>query len=179
MWAAGLCLVIGAFVLVLPRSSPGRVGRLTMESSSQPNAGHGAAGHKRVGRSASQPTADRSKQASARGAPTAGARDAGYSRHDSSGQLIATFTGRGDKTTPQFSLSDKTSWQIVWSYSCPPDLPLGLLVVEDATPGTAEASISQSGTAGQGDTLLSPDGRTHHLVVISTCSWTMKVKQST
>jgi hypothetical protein len=179
IWAAGLCLVIGALVLVLPGSSSGRMGRLTMESSSQPNAGHSAAASNRIGRSANQPARGPSKQASVRSRPAPGANDSRHSRHGSSSQLIAAFAGRGDKTTPQFGLSGRTVWQIKWSYSCPPGLPLGLLLVEDATPGTAGVRISQSGTAGQGDTVLSPDGRIHRLVVISTCSWTMKVMQST
>jgi hypothetical protein len=150
-----------------------------MESSSQPSAGDAAAAIKPIGHPADQPTGDRSKRAPVRGRPAPGPSDPSHVRHRRSSQLIATFAGRGDKTTPQFSLSGRTTWQIEWSYSCPPGLPLGLLVVEDATTGSASASISQAGTAGNGNTLLSPDGRTHRLVVISSCSWTMKVKQST
>jgi hypothetical protein len=80
--------------------------------------------------------------------------------------------------TRQFALSTKANWQIQWSYHCPAILPTGLLVVEDAVPGAAGTVVSASGTAGHGDTWLDPDGRSHRLVVISTCSWTMKVIQN-
>jgi hypothetical protein len=80
--------------------------------------------------------------------------------------------------THRFAVSTKADWQIVWSYRCPARLPTGLLVVEDAVPGAVGAAISTSGTAGHGDTWLDPDGRSHRLVVISTCSWTMRVIQS-
>jgi hypothetical protein len=92
-------------------------------------------------------------------------------------RVIAAFGGYGDRTSRSFRVAKDAAWQLQWSYQCPATLPAGLLVVEVATPRAVGAAISQSGTGGHGATSISPDGQTHHLVVISSCSWKMKVTQ--
>jgi hypothetical protein len=160
-WAAGLCLVIGLLVLVASAARPGRIGHLTAASSAHAAAWRRAQAN---GARAARSSADRT----AAGEKTAAS---GQAR-----QLIAEFAGHGDQTTGRFTLDESARWQLQWSYSCPAKLAYGLLIVED-TGASAVPSIDQSGLAGHGDTWLHSDGANHHLVVISTCSWTMKVEQ--
>jgi hypothetical protein len=156
IWAAGLCLVIGLLVLVAS-AAPGPAASLSAASSAQHDRDHGATRPGRTGGGSADSPGHR--------APAAGS------------GVLAVFAGRGDATTRQFLVSTAASWQIQWSYQCPASMSAGLMVVEDADPAADGASISESGAAGRGDTWLNPEGGTHHLVVISTCSWTMKVMQ--
>lgn len=93
-------------------------------------------------------------------------------------RVIGAFAGYGDRTSRSFRIDDARPWQLQWSYTCPVKLHVGLLVVKVANPGAVGATISQSGAGGRGATSISPDGPIHHLVVISSCSWTMKVTQN-
>lgn len=162
------------------------MGRLANEASStaasrgtnRSIAGH--SGDRKAGRPAPGTTPSRvTSHSGHRGHPIRGHGRPSHLSHPSHpSRPIATFAGSGDMTTRQFSLSDKAGWQIEWTYRCPSSLPVGLLVVEDAASAAVSAALSESGAAGQGDTWLHPDGRSHRLVVISTCSWTMKVMQN-
>jgi hypothetical protein len=182
--AAGLLLVAGLLVLV---ASFGAAGRPLAAGSSLASDGHrattGRDGDRRSGRSAQQPsgTVGSVGDGSRAGGPDragAGGRDLPGGRPGPPARPIASFAGYGDVVTRLFAVSTNADWQIVWSYRCPASVPAGLLVVEDAAPGAVGAAISASGTSGRGDTWLDPDGRSHRLVVISTCSWTMKVTQN-
>jgi hypothetical protein len=156
IWAAGLCLIIGLVVLVAS-AAPGRVTGASTAASAQHNGDHGA---------------------TRTGGTDGGSADSPDHRAQAARTwVLAVFAGHGDATTRQFVISPAASWQIQWSYQCPASTPAGLMVVEDADPAADGASISESGAAGRGDTWLNPGGRYHHLVVISTCSWTMKVMQ--
>ena len=146
-WAAGLCLVIGSIVLVSSTSSSPLARMARAGSRSSVDTGERLAGH-------------RSRLPSPLPAPE-----------------IAAFAGRGDETTSQFALKSRAAWQIWWSYSCPAGVPVGQLIVEDAAPGAVGASIDQTGDAGHGETSLVAGAGTHHLVVISNCSWQLKVMQ--
>lgn len=95
---------------------------------------------------------------------------------------VALFTGRGGRITRRFWVTARVPWHLQWSYSCPRGRN-GQLVVEDtsgASTGTTGlgASISDSGAAGHGTTRFDPSGRSHYLIVLSSCNWTMKVMQS-
>jgi hypothetical protein len=46
-----------------------------------------------------------------------------------------------------------------------------------ARTGSQPAASTQSGVAGRGTTSLGAGGLAHHLIVLSTCCWTMKVTQ--
>jgi hypothetical protein len=154
LWAAGLCLVIGAIVLVVAQAKPGRLTPASVLTSVR---------------------AGRLPTPAARPVATHPARTARRTRGHA--RQLAAFSGHGDKTTGSFRTAVGAGWQILWSYACARTVRAGLFVVEDATAGAAGASITQSGVAGHGVTTLRPAGRTHHLIVISNCSWTMKVTQ--
>ena len=167
-WAAALCLVIGSIVLVASATSPGRIAPVKTASSARQVSKHGklssrlqktrTLGHvKSSGPSAAGPSTP-----GALGAVTSG--------------LVATFRGYGDQTTRPFVIATADRWQIQWAYNCAASVA-GVLVVEAAGPTTIAADISQSGPAGHGDTWLTPGGRRHQLMVISTCSWTLRVMQ--
>jgi hypothetical protein len=182
--AAGLLLVAGLLVLV---ASFGGGDRPLAAGSSLASDGHrattGRDGDRRSGRPARQPSGTvgsvgHRSRAGGPVRPGAGGRDVRGGRPSRPAPPIASFAGYGDVVTHRFAVSTNADWQIVWSYRCPASVPAGLLVVEDAAPGAVGAAISASGTAGRGDTWLDPDGRSHQLVVISTCSWTMKVIQN-
>jgi hypothetical protein len=153
-WAAGLCLVVGSIVLVVSAATPGRITGLDAASSGHHDTSAAGVRLDPFSSGATLPPA---------------------------GQAVATlpisFAGRGDRTTAEFRVHAGTRWQIRWSYSCPHSTRTGLLVVENARAGAVGASITEAGLAGRGETWLNADGRRHRLIVISTCSWHMKVMQ--
>lgn len=168
-WAAGLCLVVGSIVLVASAASPSRIAPVTTASSARQMDGHGGAAEIRKPR-----TVGRFGRPGSQG----GARPSAHaSRTTAVVRLVAAFSGHGDQTTRSFVIDGATRWLIQWAYTCPASVAVGLLVVEAAAPTAIGADISQSGPAGHGETWLAPGGRTHSLVVISTCSWTIRVMQ--
>jgi hypothetical protein len=178
--AAGLLLVAGLLVLVTSFGGPPRplAAASSLASDGRP-ATVGRDGDRQSGRPARQPSgAVRSVGYRSRVGQQVRTGSGGRDRPSRPARRIASFAGYGDMVTHRFALSTNADWQIAWSYRCSASAPAGLLVVEDATPGAVGAAISASGTAGHGDTWLDPDGRSHRLVVISTCSWTMKVTQN-
>jgi hypothetical protein len=178
--AAGLLLVTGFLVLVVSGGSPTRTAPLAADSSLAPSgqtATPGRDGDRKPGGRAQPPRSvaySRPSGHQVRGGPGG----PGPSR---SARTVVSFDGNGDMITRRFAVRANADWQIAWSYRCPASVQVGLLVVEDAASGEVgapSAAISASGTSGHGDTWLDPDGVSHRLVVISTCSWTMKVMQS-
>ena len=91
--------------------------------------------------------------------------------------VLATFTGRGNRTTPTFTVRAHDRWQLRWSYRCPGH-PGQLIVADSDGAGTSGASIDQTGIGGTGSTWLTSSRSRHYLIVISTCSWTMKAVQA-
>jgi hypothetical protein len=158
LWAAGLCLVIGAIVLVVAQARPDRLAPL---SATRPNR------IGRIGANAASPVAGRPGRTN----PVRG------KAHPPAVRQLAAFSGHGDKTTRTFRTAASTSWQVRWSYTCGSAVRAGLFVVEDAGRRAVGASITESGEAGHGITSLLAGIRAHHLIVISNCSWTMKVTQ--
>jgi hypothetical protein len=148
MWAAGLCLVIGLIVLVATAAAPGS-GQSTLAAARQ------------------APAVGRADTLTARPASTG---------HVTAERVLGAFSGRGNVTTRQFSVKPHKRWELRWSYLCPAQA--GQLIVEDADGSSAGgASIDQSGISGTGATWLTSARTKHQLVVISTCSWTMKAVQ--
>jgi hypothetical protein len=185
-WAAGLCLVIGSIALVASAASPSKIAKVNAASASRPDregqqsSGHRSSGQRSSGQRSSVNGSSGNGSSGHRAAPArrrAGPPAARVVRADLPARLIAAFAGHGSQTTRQFRVDDQARWQIQWAYNCPSTTSQGLLVVEDAYLGAVNTSISQTGAAGRGDTWLNPDGQTQRLVVISTCSWTMKVMQ--
>jgi hypothetical protein len=166
-WAAALCLVIGSIVLVVSAASPGRIEPLTNASSALQ-----VSRHEKV-RAHKARTLGHVKSSDHRtAAPTASSTVAA-----ATSGVVAVFSGHGDQTTAPFRVDPADRWQMQWAYTCPAGAAVGLLVVDAASPTALAADISQSGPAGHGDTWLTPGGRKHQLVVISTCSWTIRVMQ--
>jgi hypothetical protein len=93
-------------------------------------------------------------------------------------QQLASFHGHGNATTRSFRIAPYGPWELRWSYSCAAG---GEFVVETSSATASGAggdpSVDEAGVSGSGDTWLDPDGRSHRLVVISTCDWTIKVVQ--
>jgi hypothetical protein len=178
--AAGLCLVVGLFVLVASASTPGRAQRLATEAAQTAagnTAGHSPAARvphrkQKSGGLAVGTSADQRPKHTTRS--HTGGRPASQQRQR---HPIAAFSGHGDLTTAQFRLGTVADWQITWSYSCPAGLTDALLVVQVAAPGALSTTISEAGLAGHGVTWLRADGLSHWLIVTSTCSWTMEVTQ--
>jgi hypothetical protein len=180
-WAAGLCLVIGSIVLVATAAAPNRAlphltaaaQRTALAAATQQRRSHGTGPVGRPGPARSDSAAQRAS-AGRQGEPAGSA---------SSYQVLAAFTGQEDVMTRHFTVRTGVPWELQWSYACPAGLPAGQLIVEDAGGAAAGqtaagASIDEIGIGGDGATWLNPNGTRHYLVVISTCSWTIKVVQS-
>ncbi len=154
-WAAGLCLVVGSIVLVAATA-----GRST------------ETGQDAASRSSGLPI----------GAPlpALGVRvPAGLASY----REVATFTGRGDKVTGRFRIRADARWQLRWSFRCPAGSRHGHLTVADAAIGvrgaiTLGAAITKLGAGGHGRTWRHASRGSHELVVLSSCTWTMKVVQA-
>ncbi|HXW45632.1 MAG TPA: hypothetical protein VEL03_12645 [Streptosporangiaceae bacterium] len=169
MWAAGLCLVIGSIVLIASAASPGRISPVTIASAAQHLARHTSAGARiRNGRTTGKV---------GRSGPQELRPPAHASQMTAAAKLIAVFSGHGDRTTSTFGIEAGAGWLIQWAYNCPASAAVGLLVVDAGAPTAVGTDISQSGPQGRGDTWLAPGRRTHSLIVISACSWTLRVIQ--
>jgi hypothetical protein len=159
-WAAGLCLVIGSIVLVVKAAGPGR--------------GAGSA----TDSSVHTPVPGNDTVASAGYGIKTGSSAARASYHQ-----LAQFAGRGNDITRRFLVKAGTGWQLKWSYSCPAGTRNDQLTVKDAAsapPGrrALAMAISAAGIHGHGTIWFDPNGTSHDLIVLSNCSWTMKVGQS-
>lgn len=157
--AAGLCLLIGSIVLVAAAADNDR-GQPARAAADQTRlaTGPGRAGQLAAGRAAKAAARDR--------------------RRPGAYRVVTAFSGRGNQTTRPFRLRPHLRWELRWTYNCPA-AAVGQLIVE-AAGGTeaAGASIYQTGIGGTGSTWLNTGGPKHSLVVISTCSWTMKAVQA-
>jgi hypothetical protein len=152
-WAAGLCLVIGSIVLVTAATGHSR-GQPALAMAGQTSLATGNASRLAVAGLANRPE------------------HGGF-------DVIARFSGHGDETTRQFRIRPHLRWELRWTYSCPAGMAAGQLIVEDAgSTETNGASIDQTGISGAGATWLNSAVPRHSLVVISTCSWTMKAVQA-
>lgn len=148
--AAGLCAIVGSLALVVSATEPARA----THAAARPQASRGAAAH---------PDAERRA-----GTGPAGTGPAG------TGQPPAVFTGRGSRTTRQFTIGGNGNWTLQWSYSCQASGHRGSFAVrEDGTDPLSGVSVSQHGTAGHGVTRTERDTGTHYLVISSGCAWTL------
>jgi hypothetical protein len=153
-WAAGLCLVIALVALVAETAGPASATHVTA-----------AAG---------------SAQLSARAAK---ARAGQHGRHGgSAGQaggshrapVLGAFSGRGNRTTGPFAVPAPGRWNLRWSYQCPPRTPRGQLIIREGGSGDG-LSVDATGPAGHGSTSSYSATARHYLVVITGCSWNVRV----
>ena len=91
------------------------------------------------------------------------------------GPLTRVFRGTGSQTTSQFTVAPGHRWNLRWSYACPGRAPSGHLLIRDGEAGNAGASVSAAGGAGGGSTWIYAEAAAHDLVVITNCSWTIRV----
>ena len=91
------------------------------------------------------------------------------------GRLTRTFRGTGNQTTSQFTVAPDRRWNLRWSYACPGRTPSGHLLIREGDAGDASASVSASGAAGGGSTWTYSQAAAHYLVVITNCTWTIRV----
>jgi len=168
-WATGLGLVIGSIVLVAtvtaPRQSPAigahqdansAIQRKIQDGEHQAGVGH------RTGSSRSGPVRGR------------------Y-------QVVAAFSGRGNQITRHFTVRARQRWQVRWTYRCaepsdagPADTEFMLLRADIAAADEAAVSTAAElfAASGHGSVWLSPGSHQLYLVVISACSWHIRVMQA-
>jgi hypothetical protein len=170
-WAAGLGIVVGSIVLVVMTTAPGHTmpqrGLARQDPASQHPAPYSAA--LGPGRQA----------ATARSAGRAGIGTAGRSVD----QVLAVFSGRGDRTTGHFQVRARQAWQLQWTYHCPGTVGAAqfTLLKADmaaANRATLSTSIEEYAASGHGLARLAPTSDEHYLVVISDCSWRIEVLQA-
>ena len=91
------------------------------------------------------------------------------------GPLTRVFRGTGSQTTSQFTLTPGHRWNLRWAYACPGRAPSGHLLIRDDGAGNAGPSVSAAGAAGGGSTWIYAQAAAHELVVITNCTWTIRV----
>jgi hypothetical protein len=98
-------------------------------------------------------------------------------------RVLATFSGHGDRTTPDFSVKANRRWQLRWTYrSCAPAADEAQFTLRQADMGPGQPSISTTTEdftrSGRGSAWLRATGNQYYLEVISACSWHVKVVQA-
>ena len=164
-WATGLGLVAGAITIFAIATDPAHLeqgGESSLRQSmpySAPSGGDAGAGASHSGRTHS--------------GVAAGSR--GY-------RLLATFSGRGGRTTKHFNVRARHTWQLRWAYRCAPQAGAGQFTLLRADVAadqpTFTTSIDETAASGHGTALLTATGRRQYLVVISACSWHVDVSQA-
>ena len=92
--------------------------------------------------------------------------------------VTRTFRGTGSRRTGQFTIAPDLRWELRWSFTCPGPTSAGHLLIREGDAGNAGASVSASGMAGAGSTWTYSPAAVHYLVVITNCSWTIRVTGS-
>ncbi|HEU5420529.1 MAG TPA: hypothetical protein VFV41_22775 [Streptosporangiaceae bacterium] len=155
-WAAGLCLVTGLVALVAEAAGPAK-------------ATHVAAA---AGSSKLNPRAT-----GARGGPGGdhggGAGQPGSTRRP--GTVLRAFAGTGNRTTGAFSVTAPGRWDLHWSFQCAPRAPRGGLIIREGGGGHDGLSVDAAGSAGTGSTSTYSATASHYLVIITSCSWKVRV----
>jgi hypothetical protein len=176
MWAAGLCLVIGSLALVVAAATPGHPRHFTSAEQGL-KLEHPSPGTLRAQGTDGSAAAGRRPDAS----PSSGTHDP-TTASGSASHVLAMFTGRGSTITRHFQVSGSRGWAVHWSYACPARLNAGQFIVEDAEvvgrKTRVGSGLEKNGPSGSGTTWLRPGPRNHYLVVVSSCSWTMRVMEA-
>jgi hypothetical protein len=97
-------------------------------------------------------------------------------------RVVAAFSGDGNRTTKHFTVKAKLPWQVRWTYSCAARADAGhfMLLRADmaANQSTLSTSVDEYAARGHGSAWLKPAGHRHYLLVVSACSWHIKVIQA-
>jgi hypothetical protein len=171
MWAAGLCLAIGSLALVVAAADPGHTHSLT-PTAQQMRLAHPNPGILHVGQgsgsgaAAAHPHASPSSQSPSSAGHTA--------MH-----VLAAFAGHGSAITRHFRVVGTHRFGVRWSYDCPPRRSGGQFIMREADIVAGKSrvgpGIEETGTSGNGITWLTSAKRSHFLLVVSDCAWTMRV----
>jgi hypothetical protein len=155
-WATGLSLVIGSIVLVATVTAP-RYAPPTIKVAPQDNF--------------LRPVQDGGREPSGNAAKRPGQ------------QILAAFSGHGSRRTVQFNVKARLPWQLRWTYTCARRASAGQFTVlrADMTAGREPRTtgIEEDATSGHGSAWFKPGSHQDYLVVISACSWHIKVVQAT
>ena len=152
-WTAGLGLVIGSIVLIATVAGPQQAG----------------------------PPPKTAPQG-------ASLRPARYGATEQSGttakhyQVLAAFSGHGNRRTAHFNVKARLRWQLRWTYRCGPQADAAQFVLLHADMGPGQQTITTTedfAASGHGLVWLRPSSHRHYLVVRSACSWHIKVMQAT
>jgi hypothetical protein len=95
--------------------------------------------------------------------------------HSAAAPVTRTFTGTGNRTTSQFTVAPDSRWELRWSYACPARAPGGHLIIREGGAGNAGVAVSAGGASGAGRAWTYSPGSAHYLVVLASCSWTIRV----
>jgi hypothetical protein len=96
-------------------------------------------------------------------------------------QVLAHFSGHGNRTTAHFTVKANLQWQVQWTYRCGPQTGATQfeLLRADMLPGraTIRTTTDDFAARGRGEAWLMATGHQHYLKVISACSWRVRVLQ--
>jgi len=155
-WAAGLCLVIGLVALVAEAAGPTRATHVAA-----------TAGSAQLSARAAQ------ARGGQRGHHAGSAGRAGRSHRART--VLGTFSGRGNQTTGPFAVPAPGRWNLQWSYVCPARTPRGRLIIREGGGNGDGLSVVAAGPTGNGSTSSYSATARHYLVVITGCSWKVRV----
>jgi hypothetical protein len=155
-WTAGLSLVIGSIVLVATVTAP---------------------------RHAAPPVKLAPQDNSLRPVHFGERQVSGDAAKRPSYQVLAAFSGHGSRRTAQFHVKARLPWQLRLTYSCAQRASTGQFTVLRADTAAGRETHSSTGieedaTSGHGSAWFKPSSHQHYLVVISACSWHIKVVQA-
>ena len=98
-------------------------------------------------------------------------------------QVLAAFSGHGNRRTKHFDVKAKQRWQLRWTYRCGRNADAAQFVLLRADTGPDQQTITTTtedfAASGHGLVWLKPSSHRHYLVVRSACSWQIKVVQAT
>lgn len=175
-WAVGLGIVAGSIVLVVMTTASGHTMPQRGPARQNPARQNPVSQHQVPYSAALGPGREAANARSSGRAGVGTARLSGY-------QVVAVFSGRGDRTTGHFHVRARQAWQLQWTYRCPATVGAAqftLLKADMATANraTLSTSIEEYAASGHGSARLTPTSNEHYLVVISDCSWGIKVLQA-
>jgi hypothetical protein len=153
-WTAGLGLVIGSIVLIATVAGPKQAGPPP--------------------KTAPQGVGSSLRPAQYGATPQSGTAARHY-------QVLAAFSGHGNRRTKHFDVKAKLRWQLRWTYRCGRQAEAAQFVLLRADMGPGQQAITTTedfAASGHGLVWLKPSSHRHYLVVRSACSWHVKVVQA-
>lgn len=92
------------------------------------------------------------------------------------GRTVASFAGLGPRASGPFTIPVPGTWGLRWSYrGCPSNRAGAFAVGETQTSAGGAVRLSESAASAEGISWFRGDAGTHRLVVVSRCSWKLRV----